>query len=143
MASGDVQSLSARFPGGYGAEEGVVRRPGTEAGKCHRCSSAHPARCKTPALAFGSRPRERNTSLLPLERGTEGIRHTGWRRGSAGCQDKGQREVVRWEAVERGEVDTVALTVRYVARKVSRMKRNEEKKTERRRDVIRVSLLLQ
>lgn len=39
-------------------------------GKCRHCSSSHASvvvRCKTPALAFGFRPRERNMTLVLLE----------------------------------------------------------------------------
>lgn len=57
-------------PGVCGDVGGVVRRPGTEVGKCRRCTSTRSSavvRCKTPVLAFGFRPGERNMTLLQLE----------------------------------------------------------------------------
>lgn len=78
----------------HGSPEGCgVEGHGTEVGKCRRCSSTRSSAvvgCKTPALAFGFRPRERNMTLLLLEEvctlasilyalsSPEGIRHTGW-----------------------------------------------------------------
>ncbi|CAB1421524.1 unnamed protein product, partial [Pleuronectes platessa] len=57
-------------PQGLMGWKGVVRRPGTEVGKCRRCSSsrASAAVCfKTPGLASGFGPRERNGTLQLLE----------------------------------------------------------------------------
>ncbi len=58
-------------PQGLRGYRGVSERPGTEVGKCHRCSSSHASTvvcCKTPTLAFGFRPRERDITFLLLEK---------------------------------------------------------------------------
>lgn len=136
MASGDVQSLSSQIPRGSGAGGGAVARPGTGVGKCHHCSSAHASmavRCKTPALAFGFRPRGRNmTLLLPVESvhprkhiyvlcSFKRIRRAGWESRkvlwgagfSWGQQDKGQRENVRWEVEEQTRMRTYGALCRW------------------------------
>lgn len=84
--------------GAEGLEGGVASRPGTGDRKVPLLQflSLH-AHCKTPVLAFGSRPRERNVTLLLLERGTKGIRRTGWESREVlwGVKTKGQKENVR------------------------------------------------
>lgn len=71
-------NLISTDPQGLRGWRGVVRRPGTGGGKCHRCSSAHSSMavcCKTPALAFWLGAQVEKHDFTAAGRGVHHHRH--------------------------------------------------------------------